>query len=222
MNVIFGLVLTLSTALLIWHDPSAMLSSMLAGGEKALSLTLKMVVIYAVWMGVFELLEKTGLAKVFAKTLKPVNKFLFGPLPDKANDYMSLNISANILGMSGATTPMGIKSILELEKHTGTEYAIAMFFVINATSVQLIPSSVMALRTTMGSSTPADIILPTVLATAISTIVGVLLVKIFINKDGYDKKTSDDKNGKKGKNRLDIPFLRKRKNFLGKAQNGGN
>ena len=99
-----------------------------------------------------------------------------------ANNFMSLNISANILGMSGATTPMGIKSIQELEKHKGTEYAIAMFFVINATSVQLIPSSVLALRTSMGSISPSSIILPTILATLLSTIIGVILVKIFIKK----------------------------------------
>lgn len=182
MNVIFGIVLTLSTILLIFSSPNAVLSAMLSGGEKALSLTLKMVVIYAVWMGVFELLERSGLAKKFAKLLKPLNTFLFGQVPEKANDYMSLNVAANILGMSGATTPMGIKSIAELERHPNTEYAIAMFFVINATSIQIIPSSVMALRTSMGSSSPADIILPTILATLLSSIIGVVLVKTFIKK----------------------------------------
>ena len=95
---------------------------------------------------------------------------------------MSLNISANLLGMSGATTPMGIKSIHELEKHPNTNYAITMFFVINATSIQIIPSSVLALRTSMGSSSPADIIVPTILATLVSTVIGVLLVKIFVKK----------------------------------------
>ena len=182
MNSIFGIVLTLSTLILLFTNPDLILSSMLSGGEKALSLTLKMVVIYAVWLGVFELLEQSGLAQKFAKSLKPFNKKLFGELPDSANNFMSLNISANILGMSGATTPMGIKSIQELEKHKNTEYAIAMFFVINATSVQLIPSSVLALRTSLGSSAPSSIILPTVLATLVSTIIGVILVKIFIKK----------------------------------------
>ncbi len=184
MNAIFGLVLISSTAILIFVNPDAALAAMLSGGEKALSLTLKMVVIYAVWLGVFELLARSGLSNKIAKGLKPMNKLLFGQLPDKANDYMSLNISANILGMSGATTPMGIKSIQELEKHPNTEYAITMFFVLNATSIQLIPSSVMALRTAMGSASPADIILPTILATLLSTIIGVLLVKIFVKKRG--------------------------------------
>ncbi len=182
MNAIFGLILIISTVVLIFTTPDLVLSSMLSGGEKALSLTLKMVVIYAVWMGVFELMERSGVANKFAKLLRPLNRFLFGKLPERANDFMSLNISANILGMSGATTPMGIKSIQELEKHPNTEYAITMFFVINATSVQIIPSSVLALRTSMGASTPADIILPTILATLLSSIVGILLVKIFVKK----------------------------------------
>ena len=182
MNVIFGLVILISSILLLFINPDAMLSSMLSGGQKALDLSLKMVVIHAVWMGVFELLDRSGLSNKFARLLRPVNRFLFGKVPDKANDYMSLNISANLLGMSGATTPMGIKSIQELEKHPNTQYAIAMFFVINATSVQFIPSSVMALRTSLGSLSPSDIILPTILATSVSTIIGILLVKIFIKR----------------------------------------
>ena len=141
-----------------------------------------MVVVYAVWLGVFELLEKSGLSRKIAKMLKPINRFLFGDLPKTANDFISLNISANMLGMSGATTPMGIKSITELEKYPNTRYAITMFFVINATSVQIIPSSVLALRSSLGSVSPADIILPTIIATLVSTIVGVLLVKIFVKK----------------------------------------
>lgn len=182
MNVIFGLIALLSMIILLFTNPDGILSAMLSGGQKALDLTIKMVVVYAIWMGVFELLDRTGISNKFAKILKPVNRFLFGNIPEKANDFMSLNISANILGMSGATTPMGIKSIAELEKHPNTEYAIIMFFVINATSIQVIPSSVLALRTSLGSTAPADIILPTILATFLSTIIGVLLVKIFVKK----------------------------------------
>lgn len=182
MNIIFGLIVLISSIIMLFLNPEGILAGMLGGAEKALSLTAKMIVVYAVWMGLFELLEKTGLSNKFAKILKPVNKFLFGEIPEKAGDFMALNISANVLGMSGATTPMGIKSIQELEKHKNTEYAIAMFFVINATSVQIIPSSVLALRTSLGSTTPSSIILPTILATLLSTIIGVLLVKIFLKK----------------------------------------
>ena len=183
MNVIFGAVSILSMVILLFTSPNSILSSMLSGGEKALSLTMKMTVIYAVWLGVFELLEQTKLSKKFSKALNPINKVLFGQLPESANDFISLNISANVLGMSGATTPMGIKAIQELEKYPNTEYAITMFFVLNATSVQIIPSSVMALRTSLGAISPGDIILPTILATLLSTLIGILLVKIFIKRN---------------------------------------
>ena len=182
MNVIFGAVLVLSTILLIFTNPEAVLSAMLDGGEKAMSLYIKLIVIYAIWLGVFSLLEKTGLSNKLAKLLSPVNKFLYGQLPPTCEGFISMNMSANILGMSGATTPMGIRSIQELEKYPNTNYAITMFFVINATSIQIIPSSVLALRTSMGAISPADIVLPTILSTFVSTIVGVVLVKIFVKK----------------------------------------
>lgn len=182
MNVIFAAIVVLSMGILLFVNPDAVLSSFLSGSEKALSLGMKMIIIHAVWSGVLSLLEKSGLAMKLAKLLTPLNKFLFGKVPDKANDFMALNITANALGMSGATTPMGIKSIEELEKHEGTEYAVAMFFVVNATSVQLIPSSVLALRSSMNSVSPSDIILPTVLATLLSTVIGVSLVKTFVKR----------------------------------------
>ena len=182
MNLIFALILIISNILLLVFNPNLVLSSMLNGADKALSLTLRIVVVSAVWMGIFELLERTGIANTFSKVLKPVNKRLFGALPGKSNDFVSLNISANILGMSGATTPMGIKAVEELSKYKNTDYQTAMFFVINATSVQIIPSSVLALRTSFNSVSPADIILPTILSTLVSTIVGVLLVKILVKR----------------------------------------
>lgn len=182
MNIIFALTTTFSIIALIFINPDAVLSSMLKGGEGALELTIKLTAVYAVWLGVFKIMEMSKLDRKFARLLRPINKFLFGELPDKANDYISINLSANILGMSGATTPFGIKTITELDKHKNTDYAVSMFFVINATSVQLIPSSVLALRSSLNSTSPADIILPTVLATLLSTIVGIILVKVFIKK----------------------------------------
>ena len=183
MNIIFSISIIVSIITLLFTSPESVLSSMLSGGEKALELTLKLSVIYAVWLGVFKIMENSGLANKFAKLFKPINKFLFGPLPEKANDYISLNLSANLLGMSGGTTPFGIKSIAELDKHPKTDYVVSMFFVINATSVHLIPSSILALRSSLGAVNPSDIILPTILATLVSSVVGILLVKVFIKRD---------------------------------------
>ena len=182
MNVIFALVSSISIIILLFINPDGVLSAFLSGGEKALSLATKMIIVHAVWMGVFSLLEKAKLSDKFAKLLSPLNNFLFGKVPESAKGFISLNISANALGMSGATTPMGIKAIAELEKYKNTEYAIAMFFVINATSVQIIPTSVLALRASLGSLSPSDVVIPTILATFLSTIIGVILVKTFIKK----------------------------------------
>ncbi len=184
MNAIFGAVTILSLAILIVIHPEEALAAMMRGGTKAAELSAKMTVIYAVWFGIFEILKKTGLSEKLAKLLKPVNRLLFGTLPEEAERYIALNMSANILGVSGATTPMGIKATQTLlndkKKHT---HAVQMFFVINATSIQLIPASVISLRTSLGSTSPSDILLPTILATTLSTVIGVLLMKIFQKKE---------------------------------------
>ena len=80
MNIIFGVILILSTFLLLFISPDLALSAMLSGGEKALELSLKMVVIYAVWLGVFQLMENSGLSNKVAKLFKPIKRFLFGKL----------------------------------------------------------------------------------------------------------------------------------------------
>lgn len=182
MNAIFGVIIILSTIFLGITAPEKTLSTMLGGANKALELSFRLLITYAVWSGIFELAKKSRLSEKFSKTLTPLNKLLFGTLPGKSFEYVSMNISANVLGISGATTPMGISAIKELEKYPGTEYQIAMFFVVNATSVQLIPSSILALRTSMNSSFASDIILPTILTTLLSFLIGVILVKIFVRK----------------------------------------
>ncbi len=181
MNAIFTVFFLLSTYILLTTSPDAVLASMLNGGTKALELSLKLTAVYGVWLGIFNVFEKTGVTKKFAKILKPFNKLIFGELTEKENEYISLNISANALGMTGATTPMGIKAIEELEKRSGTRNKILTFFVINATSIQIIPTTVIALRTSLLSQNPSDVILPTLISTAVSTICGILLCKILLN-----------------------------------------
>ena len=116
MNFVFSIVFFTSVIFLCFISPDTVLSAMLSGGEKALTLSLQVVTVYAVWLGVFEIMDNSGLSKKIAKLLRPFIRFLFGDVQEKANEYMTLNISANLLGMSGGTTPMGINSILELEK----------------------------------------------------------------------------------------------------------
>lgn len=88
-----------------------------------------------------------------------------------------MNVSANMLGIGNAATPMGIKAMQALDDGSGkANFAMIMLIVINATSIQLLPTTVIGLRATAGSSSPADIILPTILATFATTILGIFLV----------------------------------------------
>ena len=84
MNAIFGFTLLICTAILVIINPDGVLTSFLAGGQNALDLTVKLTVIYAVWLGVFEIMERSNLSNKIAKLLRPLNRFLFGKLPEKA------------------------------------------------------------------------------------------------------------------------------------------
>ena len=91
-----------------------------------------------------------------------------------------MNLSVNVLGISGAATPYGVRTAQLLDRTENAEFSSAMFFVLNATSLQLLPTSLVAVRVAMKSGAPTDIILPTLITSAFSTALGVLLVLAFI------------------------------------------
>lgn len=179
MNSIFAVLFLIAAVALTFKSPESLLAAMLEGGEKALLLSLKMVVIYAVWMGFLEIMNASGISSALAKLLKKPLKLLFGEMNDNEQRFVSMNVSANILGMGGAATPPGIQAINSFAERNNT-YAMTMLFVLAATSLQILPTSVVSLRAQYGSATPSDIILPTFLSTMISTLTGILLVKIFV------------------------------------------
>ena len=125
-------------------------------------------------MGLSRLAEKSGLSKHAAKALKPLSRRLFKTENEAALENLAMNLSCNLLGIGGAATPYAVKAIGELEKDKN-ERAQKLLFVINATSVQLIPSTVIALRTSAGSAAAFDIFLPSLICTAFSTAVAVIL-----------------------------------------------
>lgn len=161
-----------------------------------------------------QLWEESGVARGISKLLKPLCRKLFRTNDEEALSAIGMNLSTNLLGIGGAATPYGIKAASLLEKNKDAHYSSSMLFVVNATSLQLIPTSVVALRIAAGSVSAADIILPTMLATAFSTILGVLLVKLFIKTDDKRaKKTprrrsakngNSDPSGQKAKGRAEI------------------
>ncbi len=165
---------------MIYKSPELVLSSMINGASSAVTLAIRLLAIYSVWIAVMRIIEKSGLDKKVAKVLSPIVKRLFKGESDEALSSISMNFSANMLGIGSVATPLGIQAIERMDK--GSLYAshnIILFVVINCTSLELLPSTILGMRASMGSVNPADIILPTLLSSLISTICGICLCMLF-------------------------------------------
>lgn len=159
--------------------------------KTAVTLAIGLIGIMALWLGIMRIAEQSGLIAKIAAGLRPVMTRLFPDVPadHPAMGAMIMNISANILGLANAATPLGLKAMEELNKlsknlGTATD-AMCTFLVINTSNVQLIPATVIAIRAAAGSTNPTEIIGPVIVATTISTFVGVLVVKVLARLKFY-------------------------------------
>ncbi|MBQ7642658.1 MAG: hypothetical protein IJS67_02030, partial [Clostridia bacterium] len=177
MNFIFGVVFILSAVIMTLSSPEGVISAMTSGATKAVTLSLTLTAVYALWSGVQGMTEKTGINGKIEKLLSPVINFLFKNADGETKRYLAVNLSANLLGLGGIATPAGIKSA-SLMGQKGDGDGMATLFVLAATSIQLLPTTVIALRESYGSVSPSDIFLPTLLSTAISTATGIILLQI--------------------------------------------
>lgn len=150
----------------------------------AVEISIGLIGLIAFWLGLMKIAEASGLIKKLASVLKPITVRLFPDVPPEhpAMGAMIMNISANILGLANAATPLGLKAMEELNKlnkkiGTATD-AMCTFLVINTSNVQLIPATVIAIRAASGSANPTEILGPVIVATTISTITGVIAVKL--------------------------------------------
>ena len=175
MNAIFAVVFLISAVAFLIYNPDGFLSALLSGGQKAATLSLALLAVYCVWLGFFKVLEQSGLAGKLSSKVYPLAKKLFRSSDREALYLASGNLTANFLGLPGAPTPLGIRAVEKFCAAQNT-YAADMLFVLNSTSLQLLPTTVIALRLAAGSSAPADIFLPTLLATLFSTLCGAFLV----------------------------------------------
>jgi len=179
MNWVWTSVMLVGLGLLLVGNVDIAISSILDGGSKAVSLSLKLWGIYAVWLGILKIVEETGLDKKLSKLLNPIIRRLVGPADSYTNNQIAINITSNLFGMGNASTPSGINAIAGFDK--GSKYATAsmiMILILNSTSLQLIPTTIVGLRALAGSANATDIIFPTLVATVASTLVGIVLVKV--------------------------------------------
>lgn len=174
MGGIFLSILIISIAVLMFVNPSLAMSALIAGGEKSVSFSVTMFCIYAVWLSVLNIWHQLKFDTLLGSALKKLLYKIFPGESDVCYNYLSVNLSANILGMGSAATPAGINAVesMELRKNR------IMLVVINANSVQLIPTTILAMRSAQNAT--ADIILPCLIATFASTFLGMLLVRIFV------------------------------------------
>lgn len=160
-------------------------NGMFESSKTGAEISLGLIGIMSFWMGIMKIGEKAGMITLFAKGVNPFFSKLFPGVPKNhpANGSIIMNFSANMLGLDNAATPVGLKAMQELqelnpEKETATNAQI-MFLVLNTAGITLIPTSVIALRMANGAANPADIFIPSLIATFISFTTGMVAVSIF-------------------------------------------
>ena len=161
-----------------------LVNSTFTSSKNAFEISLGLTGLLSLWMGIMKIGEKSGMIQALSRWLSPVFCRLFPDIPKghPAMGSIFMNLSANMLGLDNAATPLGLKAMKELQelnprKDTATNPMI-MFLVINTSGLILIPVSIMMYRAQMGAAQPTDIFIPTLLSTAISTTVGILTVSI--------------------------------------------
>ena len=182
MNIVWTVITVVALAVLTFLNPQSVLTVCLDSSSQALTTALSLCGVYCLWLGIFEIAEKCQLVDKLSLCFERLNKLLYGNVEKVASDYISLNLASNLLGVGNAATPSAIAAINVMEKQEKLSRAGAMLFVINATSVQLIPTTVIGLRASMGSANPSDILLPNLISTVVTSVVGIALVFAFYGK----------------------------------------
>jgi spore maturation protein A len=186
MNILWLVMISVSIVFAIFTgNLEAFTKSIFEGAKSAVEISLYLLGIVTVWMGITRILEDSGLIYRIAHLFKPIISRLFKNIPGDHPSItaITLNVLANLFGLGNAATPLGIKAMQELESLNQDKGAITpemmTFIVINTASIQLIPFSVIGILANYGHRNPAVVVLPVLLATAISTMTALLVLAAF-------------------------------------------
>ena len=156
----------------------------LGEASRAIEFAISLAGVMALWMGVMNIAKDSGLIDKIGEKLNPIMKKLFPSVPKghKALSYIVMNMSLNMLGAGNGATAFGLKAMEELQtlnrnKDTASNDMV-MFLVINISSMQIIPFTMLKVRMDLGSQNPGEIILTTLFATTISTIIAIISCKM--------------------------------------------
>lgn len=156
--------------------------------KSAVDLSITFLGTMCLWTGIMQIAKKTTLITKLTNLLKPIMRILFPDIDknDPAYEEISMNMVANILGLGNAATPLGLKAMKTMQKTNTSKdtltNSMAMFIIINTASIQIIPTTVIAIRSSLGSNNPTSIIIPVWIATICAAIAGTISAKILMKK----------------------------------------
>ena len=194
LNIIwFGIIIISVICGILTGRVHEVVLSVTDSAKLAFDIALSMAGMMTLWLGIMQIAQDSGLIKAITKVIAPLLKRLFPdvPLDHPAFGAITLNITANVLGLANAATPFGIKAMEELEKLNPfpgeATNAMCMFTVINTSSVQLMPVSAISFLAAAGATDPTGIIFSGLLATICSTVAGIVMVFIMQKNAKYKK-----------------------------------
>lgn len=183
MSKIWLFMIVSSLFVLVAIAPEQALTVMMGASAKGVQMCIEFLGIYAIWLGILQVLDDTRLSHKLSHLLQRPIRFIFGHTDPETEKNICLNVSSNILGLGSAATPFGIKAMQGMDK--GSEIAtkgMIMLVLINSTGIQVLPTTVIGLRALAGSIAPSCIIWPTVVSTFVPTIIGIVLVKLIYRR----------------------------------------
>ncbi len=163
----------------------AIMNSTFSSAETAFKISLGLTGVLSLWLGIMRIGEQGGVVSVFARMLSPVFSRLFPDIPKghPVTGTIFMNISANMLGLDNAATPMGLKAMEQMQelnpKKDTASNPMIMFLVLNTSGLTIIPVSIMVYRAQLGAAQPTDVFIPILLATFFSTMIGLLAVSLY-------------------------------------------
>ena len=163
-------------------------NSIFTSCAQTVDLILKLFGTMCLWNGLIKIVQETSLMKKLTKFISPLMKFLFPTMKKEDKEYkeITINIIANLLGIGNAATPLGLKAMQTMQEKNPQKDRItdsmAMFIVLNTASIQLIPSTVIAVRASLGSVNPSQIIVPVWIATIAADVAGIIASKILMKR----------------------------------------
>ena len=193
LNIIWPIFIIISFSFAIFSGNINKLNeSIFSSTSEAVNLCISLLGTICLWNGIMQIAINTSVIDKLTKFFKPVIRFLFPDIKEnsKADKEISMNIVANVLGLGNAATPLGLKAMKTMQKDNKDKKTLSnsmiTFIVINTASIQIIPTTVIAIRNSFGSKNPTAIVFPVWIATICAAIAGIMATKILIkiNKKG--------------------------------------